>query len=129
MLAEKQNSPVEGPGNYEERGAALFRKIYLSHTDEVLERIRSFHPDLKDWILQHAYGRVLSRPVLSAKQRELAAVAALTVTRQYRQLLSHFRGAKRCGATVEEMAAVIQKMKSLAAPAVIKKAKRMLDQC
>lgn len=110
------------------RGKDLFASIYASKSNEVLSRIERFHPDLRLWIEEHAYARVLGRPGLTAKQRELASIAALVATRQWRQLLSHLRGAMRCGATREEILELLRAMRDLAPPATISKAKRLLEQ-
>ena len=84
-------------------GRALFDRIYAELSDDVLNRIAGFHPQLATWISDHAYARVLSRPGLSADRRELLAIVALALTGQHRQLMSHLRGAVRCGATVQEV--------------------------
>jgi len=93
-----------------ERGAgqALFERIYQRQAASVQARLTSFHPDFADWILGHAYGRVLSRPGLSADRRELFAIAALAVSGQDRQLASHTRGALFCGATQAEIRATLE---------------------
>ncbi len=63
-------------------------------------------PELADWILEEGYGRVLSRPVLSIRERELIVVAVLAALRLPLQLESHVRGALRVGATAAEVAAM-----------------------
>ncbi len=108
-------------------GLALFEKIYASKSQDVLNRIAFHHPDLKKWILEHAYGRVLSRPALSPKQRELASVAALIVSRQWKQLLSHLRGAIRCGASTKEIAAVFRSIRPFCPSPTLAKARRIFQ--
>ncbi len=90
-----------------ERGAELFDRIYGSGADAVRSALRAYHPTLATWIAEHAYGRVLSRPGLDAATRELCAVAALAITAHERQLAGHARGAVRCGAAREEVAAAL----------------------
>lgn len=87
------------------RGAAMFETIYGENTRRVLDDLDRFHPEIRDWILVFAYGLVLSRPGLDARTRELAAVAALVVSGDRRQLLSHERGARRLGASDAEIEA------------------------
>jgi alkylhydroperoxidase/carboxymuconolactone decarboxylase family protein YurZ len=101
-------SPEEGEEEEatDQRGAALFERIYADKADGVRGRLASFHPDYHRWVASHAYGRVLSRPGLSAAKRELCAVAALLALGQDRQLASHARGALRCGASADEVQAV-----------------------
>ena len=61
------------------------------------------HGELHDFVLQAAYGRILTRPGLTARQRELLAVSALASLEQKPQLIAHARGALRCGATAGEV--------------------------
>lgn len=68
--------------------------------------MKGFHPDLADWILEEGYGRVLSRGVLSIRERELIIVAVLSALRLPLQLESHLRGALRVGATPRDVAAM-----------------------
>jgi 4-carboxymuconolactone decarboxylase len=72
----------------------------------MIGRMRGYHPELADWILEEGYGRVLSRPVLSIRERELIVVAVLSALRLPRQLESHERGALRVGATAGQVAAM-----------------------
>ena len=55
-------------------------------------------------------GRLYSREVLSQKQRELCAVAALTVLNREDELRLHVHAARNVGATREEIAEVIFQM-------------------
>ena len=77
------------------RGLELFGRIYAAQSAAVAGSLERFHPELAEWVLGHAYGRVLSRPGLPGEHRELLAVAALIATDQERQLASHVRGAGR----------------------------------
>ena len=91
---------------FRERGETFFRDIYREHSDKVLTLLDSYHPELRDWILVSAYGRVLARDGVAASTRELAACAALMVSRDLRQLASHARGARHLGASESELAQV-----------------------
>ncbi|MEQ8766566.1 MAG: carboxymuconolactone decarboxylase family protein [Planctomycetota bacterium] len=98
------------PANWPIRGHELFFAIYGKTAPAVLERLAGHHPALPDWILRDAYGRVLSRTGLSPQDRELAAVAALTVSRLPEQLYSHARGALRLGALSTAVSEMILQM-------------------
>jgi alkylhydroperoxidase/carboxymuconolactone decarboxylase family protein YurZ len=63
--------------------------------------LRGFHPDLHDFVLESAYGRVLSRPGLPPAERELLAVGSLAAMEQIPQMIAHARGARRFGASRE----------------------------
>ncbi|MFT5050243.1 MAG: 4-carboxymuconolactone decarboxylase [Chlamydiales bacterium] len=106
-----------------EHGMALFGRIYGSNAERIAERLRGFHPDFGDWVLGHAYGRVLSRPGLGADRRELLAVTALAATGQDRQLASHARGALACGATCEEVTDAIESTADLIDPLYLERAR------
>ncbi len=91
-----------------EAGEAAFALIYEAQGPAVDAKLAEYHPDLRSWIIGHAYGRTLSRGGLSLRFRELLAVAALAVTGQERQMASHTRGAIRVGASAEEVFAVVE---------------------
>jgi 4-carboxymuconolactone decarboxylase len=84
-------------------GRGLFDRIYAESAPAVRAWIRKLDPLAARWIAEHAYARVLARPGLSPRERELLAVAALAATRQRKQLVAHARGALRCGATPAEL--------------------------
>ena len=107
-LGTAEPDEFEGIVDDPERGRALFDVIYAAQSERVQERLRVGHPDVVRWILGHAYGRVLARPGLSTRVRELLAVSALLVLRQERQLASHVRGAIYCGATAAEVLEVLE---------------------
>ena len=54
------------------------------------------------------YGKVLSRPGLEIKSREMAIVACLIVDNRRKQLDSHIRGALNVGIVESELRAVIE---------------------
>jgi 4-carboxymuconolactone decarboxylase len=90
------------------RGAALFRRIYAAQSDDVLRRIDRAAPGFSTWVLEDAYGRVLSRPGLEAVERELLALVALVALDCPEQQKSHARGALRLGATLDEVRAAVE---------------------
>jgi len=104
---------VEGPPREDPRGAELFETIYGSDSEGVRGMLHRFHDDFGDWILEHAYGRVLSRPGLDARFRELLAACALATLGQERQLASHARGAIRCGASLDELLDALEAIEGL----------------
>ena len=68
----------------------------------------TIHPDLDKWMLQTGYGRVLSRPGLTPRLRELCVIAVLTGQNVTPQLFSHLRGAVNVGASVAECESVLK---------------------
>jgi 4-carboxymuconolactone decarboxylase len=90
------------------RGESLFRRIYAGQSDEVLRRIERAAPGFASWVLEDAYGRVLSRPLLTEVERELLAVVALVALDCPEQQKSHARGALRLGAAPDEVRAAVE---------------------
>jgi len=68
---------------------------------------REFDPELAKQLSLFFTGRLYSREVLSQKQRELCAVAALAATGAQPELGVHCRAALNVGATREEVAEVL----------------------
>jgi AhpD family alkylhydroperoxidase len=110
------------------RGRELFETIYADLATDVEQRLTGFHPDFARWISEHAYGRVLSRPGLDPRLRELCAVVALTVTGQARQLASHVRGAVRLGSNRQELQAVLALVEAHTPPEALELARACVGQ-
>jgi 4-carboxymuconolactone decarboxylase len=117
---------IEGTSDVRERGAALFDRIYVDDSDAVRAMLARGHPEFEGWVLEHAYGRVLSRPGLPADRRELLAVVALAALGQERQLASHVRGARRCGASEEEITASLEAVSDLMEPGRLEASLRLI---
>ena len=117
------------PGEYDlgadtdARGAALFDTIYANAADKMRERLSSFRPDFAAWLLDHAYGHVLSRPGLDPALRELLSVCVLAAMDQPAQFESHARGALRLGATQEDLSSALDVAQELAPDALIERAR------
>lgn len=71
---------------------------------------RSFDRDLAQHISMFFTGRLYAREVIPHKQRELCAVAALTVLQRLEELRIHIDAALNVGATKDEVAEVIFQM-------------------
>ena len=114
-------------GDQPERGGELFRLIYAEQAPAVRATLERFHPDYADWILGHAYGRVLCRPGLEPQTRELLAVACLAALGQDRQLASHVRGALHCGADAETLFEVLDATADLIEEPHRRRTRRVLE--
>src|SRR5881296_2573729 len=111
-------APIEGDGaedlahtdweSWAARGAAVCREVYGRAYHKLLVNLRALHPALEDLVLVDAYGKVIGRPGLDLKRRELATVAAIAVLGTAQQLHSHLRGALNTGASAEEVEAVLE---------------------
>src|SRR6266536_2449112 len=89
------------------RGAAVCREVYGRAYHKLLLNLRALHPALEDLVLVDAYGKVIGRPGLDLKRRELCTVATTAVLGTAEQLHSHLRGALNTGAEAEEIEAVL----------------------
>lgn len=91
------------PARWRLQGAALCGRVYGRAYAKLIPMVQELHPDLAVWMVEHGYGRVLARPGLSARERELVTIAALAALGWERQLVSHLLGARRVGAGAEEV--------------------------
>lgn len=96
------------PSEQATAGRALFARIYGRHDETVRRRLQELHGELHDFVLESAYGRILSRPGLPARTRELLAVALLAAQDQRPQFVSHAYGARTCGADDAALEAAVR---------------------
>ena len=75
---------------------------------------KEFDPELARHMSMFYTGRLYAREVITQKQRELCAVAALTVLGMGDELRAHIRASMNVGATREEVAEVIFQMMTYA---------------
>ena len=129
ILDEEGGLGEAEPGEYHPeaetgaRGAALFDTIYADAAGKMRARLASFRPDFAAWLLDHAYGHVLSRPGLDPALRELLSICVLAAWDQPAQFESHARGALRLGATTEDLSSALDVAKELAPEAQIERAR------
>jgi len=69
-----------------------------------------FNPELAREFSRFYVGRLYAREVLTQRERELCAVAALTVLNFQEELAIHTGAALNCGATPQEVAEVVFQM-------------------
>src|SRR5438094_1930407 len=105
-----------------DRGAAVCREVYGRAYHKLLLNLRALHPALEDLVLVDAYGKVIGRPGLDLKRRELATVAAMAVLGTTQQLHSHLPGALNTGASAEEVEAVLELVAGDLSPEYLRRA-------
>ena len=88
-------------------GERTCRAVYGTNYERLREAVRKLHPALDAWMITEGYGRTLSRPGLTLRQRELCMVAMVATLDTPHQLHSHLRGALNAGATREDVTAVV----------------------
>ena len=94
-------------GEWERSGEETCAIVYGASYEMLRRNVRELHPALDAWMITDGYGKVLSRPGLDLKRRELCVVAACAAAGQQRQLHSHLHGAINSGATPEEISATL----------------------
>lgn len=106
---------VDAP-QWSEDGQRTCRIVYGATYERLRHNIRTLHPALDAWMIVEGYGKVLSRPQLDLRRRELCIVAACAAAGQDRQLHSHLRGALNAGSPVTEVQDVLDAITDLMAP-------------
>jgi 4-carboxymuconolactone decarboxylase len=94
-------------------GETTCATVYGPFYDRLRNNIRQLHPALDAWMIVDGYGKVLSRPALDLRRRELCVVAACALARQDRQLHSHLYGALHAGASRAEVQHAIDSVSDL----------------
>lgn len=120
LLLERRFGSADGErasgGSVEQRrrrGERLCRRIYGFSFGPLLRNMKRLHPALAEGIIEEGYGRVLSRPGLSLRQRELILVPLLASQSAWRQLSGHVRGAVRAGASPAELRRILRTVGNL----------------
>ncbi len=95
-----------------ERGAEVCAQVYGRTYHKLLVHLRSLHPALEPLVLVDAYGKLIGRPGLDLKRRELCTLAEIAVLDTPRQLHAHLRGALTTGSSageVDEVLALVER--------------------
>lgn len=115
--SDDPEAKLSNDSDWEEKGQETCRTVYGESYEMLRQNIRALHPALDTWMITDGYGKVLSRPGLDLKTRELCIVAACAASAQQRQLHSHLHGALNAGATVDEVESALSSLDDLV-PAV-----------
>jgi len=90
-----------------ERGVEACSEVYGRTYHKLLLNLRALHPAIEPLVVVDAYGKILGRPGLDSKRRELCTLAAIAMLDAPRQLHAHLRGALNTGSTREEVDTVL----------------------
>ncbi len=93
---------------WRERGERTCKVVYGAAYQRLRTNIRELHPALDEWMIVDGYGKLLGRPGLDLRRRELCIVAVCGVLEQDRQLHAHLRGALEAGATRAEVSDTLE---------------------
>jgi len=113
---------------WRELGERTCAIVYGDSYERLRQNIRELHPALDDWMIVDGYGKVLSRPGVDLKTRELCVVAACAVAGQQRQLHSHLHGALNAGATPGDVGLVLDALADLIARDDLAKYRQLLQK-
>jgi 4-carboxymuconolactone decarboxylase len=108
-----QGEEAEGPALWRRRGAEVCRAVYGDHYERLRELMGQIHPELDRWAVVEGYGKVLGRPGLELRVRELCVAALLSGTTATRQLHSHLRGCLNVGAAPDEVEAMLDAVRDI----------------
>lgn len=126
-------SPGEGPGSFERyarewwrRGSELCRSIYGDQYARLRENLGRIHPELADWMVFEGYGKVLARPILTPRERELWIIPLLMGQDAPEQLYSHLRGARHLEVPPSRIRAVLWLAGCVTGPTILSQAQKLL---
>lgn len=106
LAAGGQAEPQPAAGDDRLRaGHERFAAVYQSDGPAVLARLTFLDPQLRDWVLEHAYARGYAGGALALAERERLAVLALAVSGCWKQCDSHLRACRRQGLSHASLAA------------------------
>src|SRR2546427_152668 len=89
------------------RGVEACGAIYGRTFHKLMLNLRALHPAIEPLVVVDAYGKILGRPGLDSKRRELCTLAAIAMQNAPRQLHAHLRGALNTGSSRDEVDEVI----------------------
>ena len=98
---------LENPEILRARGERACATVYGGQYERLRANITRLHPDVEAWMISEGYGKVLGRPGLELKTRELCIIGLLAAQDAAHQLHSHLRGALNAGASVTEVEAAL----------------------
>jgi 4-carboxymuconolactone decarboxylase len=110
------------------RGAETCAIVYGDSYEKLRRNVCELHPALDEWMIVDGYGKVLSRPGVDLRTRELCVVAACAVSGQQRQLHSHLHGALNAGASAGEIAGVLDALGDLISRADLARYRQLLQK-
>jgi len=101
-----EDDPLASPARtdaWRARGEQVCRVVYGRAYEGLRRNVARAHPAVDRWMIEEGYGKVLGRPGLGLRERELCIVAILAGSGREPQLHSHLRGALHAGAAAGEV--------------------------
>ncbi|MGH8003545.1 MAG: hypothetical protein ACRECJ_02320 [Limisphaerales bacterium] len=113
-----KNKSERSPALRVKKGRKTCRRIYREKYPALMENLRKKSPELAGWIIEEGYGKVLSRPEVSLRLRELFNVALLAAAGFPKQLFAHLRALIEMGEKPETLAPLVRKALRKSPPAM-----------
>lgn len=120
--------PAPDLERWREQGEATCATVYGKFYEKLRHNIGELHPALDDWMIVEGYGKIISRPGLELRLRELCVVAACVAAGQDRQLHSHLHGALNAGASIEEVDGTLRALEGVVAADDLRRAHLLFDR-
>jgi 4-carboxymuconolactone decarboxylase len=118
----------EAPEGWARRGEETCEAVYADHYAALRQLMGRIHPDLDAWAVTDGYGKVLGRPGLDLRTRELCVAAQLAGGTAKRQLHSHLRGCLNVGARVADVESMLEGIADLIGPDRARDASRVWER-
>lgn len=91
-----------------DQGLAIRREVLgEDYVDNALKSATEFSQPLQDWLNEHCWGEVWTKPAIPRKTRSLITLAMLCALKAPQEIKVHTRGALRSGCTAEEIREVL----------------------
>lgn len=113
---------------YLDRGQRNCKIIYGNKYDKLISNIKSFSPEMAEWLIVEGYGKVLGRKGLSLLEREICIISILSALKFKEQLYSHINGARRIRAEFKLIAKVINNLELISAKSSTTFGKKVLSE-
>ncbi len=110
------------------RGEEACAAVYGGFYEPLRANVAALHPALDAWMVVEGYGKLLGRPGLDLRRRELCVMAVCAVARQERQLHSHVHGSRHVGATPDEIRGVLAVVDDLLPEALRDRYARLVER-
>ena len=109
VLESEQGESIAHPEweRWTTRGTEACAEVYGRTFHKLMLNLRALHPAVEALVVVDAYGKILGRPGLDSKRRELCTLAAIAMQNAPRQLHAHLRGALNTGSSREDVDAVL----------------------
>src|SRR5438045_4381324 len=113
VLESEKGEPIAHPEweRWTKRGVAACGEVYGRTYHKLMLNLRALHPAIEALVVVDGYGKILARPGLDSKRRELCTLAAIAMQNAPRQLHAHLRGALNTGssrAALDSVLAVVE---------------------